>query len=470
MRTSFSFSRSDSENKKMSTPQKIQLRPHDITFIELTGFKSIAKKTRVDLSPLTIFSGANSSGKSSVSQAILLLKQTNEAAYDPGALLLNGPNVKLTSATQLLSQLPEINSKKFTIKFGFHNEASLELSYKSAPNKPGGVDISAIKQVSKSGQVIRISSASTQAELLEALLASLPDGFRDFYNELMSKNQVRLKRNRCFYQVSSGTSSDNEFVEKMGTSFGFPDDNAFLEQLIHVPGLRGNPERTYATTATGSGNYPGRFENYVASLISDWEANDPKKFNRLTQNLIDLGLTSEIKTNKIDDTQVEIKVSRFKSSCERHGNAHLVSIADVGFGVSQVLPILVALNAAQVGQYVIIEQPELHLHPKAQNKLGSLLAEAMHRGVRIIIETHSNILLQGIQTLVAQDEILHENTALNWFETTEEGYTKVTRGRFDTLGAFGSWPADFMDIQLNSEARYLDAVEQKIFVKSSDEK
>jgi predicted ATPase len=245
-------------------------------------------------------------------------------------------------------------------------------------------------------------------------------------------------------------------------TFGLEETTKFLSDLVHVPGLRGNPERTYATTAI-SGKYPGRFESYVASLISDWEINNTSNFLNLTEDLNELGLTSAIRTQKIDDTQVEIKVSRIKTNCKKKDDEHLVSIADVGFGVSQVLPILVALTAAKNGQYVIIEQPELHLHPKAQLKLAMVIVKAIKKGVKVIIETHSNILIQGMQTIVARGEIAPGDIALNWFESDNDGYTKVSVGTLNRIGAFGEWPADFMDVQLESENEYLNAVEKQMF-------
>src|SRR4030065_2418222 len=81
-------------------------QPVTIAKIAVRGFKSIADEQEIELRPLTLLAGANSSGKSSIMQPILLLKQTLEAPSDPGALLLDGPNLRFTSAEQLLSQLP----------------------------------------------------------------------------------------------------------------------------------------------------------------------------------------------------------------------------------------------------------------------------------------------------------------------------------------------------------------------------
>ena len=85
-----------------------------ITKIAVKGFKSIAEECEIDIRPLTILAGANSSGKSSIMQPLLLLKQTLEAPYDPGPLLIDGPNVRFTEAAQFLSTLPD---KKGTDRF-----------------------------------------------------------------------------------------------------------------------------------------------------------------------------------------------------------------------------------------------------------------------------------------------------------------------------------------------------------------
>jgi predicted ATPase len=139
-----------------------------------------------------------------------------------------------------------------------------------------------------------------------------------------------------------------------------------------------------------------------------------------------------------------------------------VSVADVGFGVSQTLPVVVALNAAQPGQLVYVEQPELHLHPRAQVGMARVLARAANRGVRVVAETHSSLILREVQTLVAQGELEADRVALHWFSRDAvTGCTRVTSAELDEEGAFGDWPEDFDEVILRSEAAYLDAVEQR---------
>ncbi len=83
-----------------------------ITRITVAGFKSIVQEQSIEVRPLTILAGVNSSGKSSIMQPLLLLKQTLDATYDPGALLLNGPNVRFTSIEQVLSRVKNGPSTK----------------------------------------------------------------------------------------------------------------------------------------------------------------------------------------------------------------------------------------------------------------------------------------------------------------------------------------------------------------------
>ncbi len=253
-----------------------------ITAISVQGFKSIAVESRIEVCPLTILAGANSSGKSSIMQPLLLMKQTLEASYDPGPLLLNGPNAKFTSANQFIS---------------------------------------------------------------------------------------RLQKNSASQSFSIG--------------------------MEHAKG------RTL---------------------------------------------------------KVELQVGRLPEA-EPNG-ADLVNIADVGFGVSQVLPVLVALLVAESGQLVYIEQPELHLHPRAQYELAKILADAAKRGVRLVVETHSSLLLLMIQTLMAKGDLEPDLVKLHWFSRNpEDGTTAIQSADLDENGAFGDWPEDFGDVELKAEGAYLDTVE-----------
>jgi predicted ATPase len=231
--------------------------------------------------------------------------------------------------------------------------------------------------------------------------------------------------------------------------------------LIHIPGLRGNPERSYPVSAVEN-DFPGAFQNYVASIIRKWQEDDPDKLTSLANYLKKLGLTSVISAEPINDAQVELRVGRTMNGNAK--NSDMVNIADVGFGVSQTLPVLVALLVARPGQLVYLEQPEIHLHPRAQVVMAEILADAAQREVRVVTETHSDLLVLSIQTLVAEGKLSPELVKLHWFKRNEKGVTEVTTANLDKAGAYGDWPEDFALVRLKAESRYLDAAESQMQV------
>ena len=430
-----------------------------ITALSVRGFKSLARESRIEIRPLTLLAGANSSGKSSMMQPLLLLKQTLEATYDPGPLLLNGPNVKFTSVNQMATRLgtqKQIRAFELGIEF---NEKWIWLSY-SAQSE--GISIQSMA-FDWNGEVVRLSPKMQQDELVALFFPELEQ------SPLKEITKLKVKRERALLSIEytePGSVKDGiQLVHLLKKYFQVRVASAqdqfedFIPAVIHIPGLRGNPERTYARTAVGP-NFPGTFENYVASVIAHWQAEKDDRLKMLEQMLVRLGLTWKISAKALDDTQVELQVGRLHRAT-KGGTHDLVNIADVGFGVSQVLPVLVALLVADAGQLVYIEQPELHLHPKAQYAMAEILADAAKRGAKLVIETHSALLLLRVQTLVAEGELDPALIKLHWFRRNDEGVTEIQSADLDENGAFGDWPEDFADVELMAEGAYLDAVERR---------
>ena len=236
----------------------------------------------------------------------------------------------------------------------------------------------------------------------------------------------------------------------------------YIFDSIHLPGLRGTPEPIHKQTSTGP-RYPGTFEYYAASIIHEWQGRKDERLEMVADALHTLGLTGKVGTKKIGDVGIELQVGRLPRGS--NADTDLVNIADVGFGVSQVLPVLVALIVAEPGQLVYIEQPELHLHPKAQVALAQVLADAAKRGVRVVAETHSSLLLLDVQTLVAEGDLSPELVKLHWFSRNKDGITEVSSVDLDEAGAYGDWPMDFDDVVLKTQSRYLNAVDRLRFGK-----
>ena len=402
-----------------------------ITRIAVEGFKSIANRQEIEIAPLTILAGANSSGKSSIIQPLLLLKQTLDATYDPGPLLIDGPNVRFTLNEQFLSTGPfnhpltvEIWTEKSNFSVSFSKNAERRL------------------EVAEERRVIDGRPLVLTPMMTPAAIQNFAEMF--FIGRHFDYKVFAIGRNRFFLRLLAGGIPEIPVMEWIAP---------YIQAVIHVPGLRGNPSRTYRVAGVGP-NFEGTFESYLASVIQSWYKDKSRNYDELNGDLQHLSLARIVVPLRLDDVTIELLVNRAKDQPD------MVSIADVGFGVSQVLPVLVALRAANEGQLVYLEEPEIHLHPRAQVKLADILADAAKRGVHVVAETHSTLLLTAIQTLVAKGELKPDQVKLHWFQRDPKtGVTQVTPANLDENGAFGDWPEDFDDVILKAESAYLDAVE-----------
>jgi predicted ATPase len=439
-------------SRKRKRPEAVPRRGRDaISRVTISGYKSVGERQTLNIGPLTILAGANSSGKSSLVQPLLLLKQTLEATYDPGPLLINGPNVKFTTSEQLFSKCSRpAEADVMEIGVEFHNTSTVTTRY-SRQKRKIQIDEMRFGRVGEE-RPIRLDMPS---EDLRTLAPAAEKNFleRAFGGKPPRDIAWRVVRNRCFLEV--GLSTGEHGVTFFRTA---PSDavSFHIRELIHLPGLRGNPERTYPVSAVGA-TFPGTFDKYAASVIAKWETErHTAELRKVGQYLESLGLTWKVATEAVDETQVQVKVGRLPHATR--GGAHdLVNIADVGVGTSQALPIVVALVVARPGQIVYIEQPEIHLHPAAQARLAEVFADAARRGVRVVIETHSSILLLAIQTIVATGRLASSDVKLHWFTRDQMGATHVAVGELDEMGAFGDWPEDFGRVLVGAEAEYVEA-------------
>lgn len=433
-------------------------------WLAVEGYKAVRNRQALRIAPLTLISGVNSSGKSSFMQPFLMMKQTLDSTFDPGPLLLYGANVKVTEFQQMFSRGKSRSeaAAAFSVELR-RGESSRNITFDTYA---GGIRIKQDEMVTIEGQKVALSEPLTQAQKknLRKLGTQRVNRYVKYFpNRFDAKSwQPDVYRNRCFLEPLIRFTGDG--AEDALISFGLPLDESddwveWLRGIIHVPGLRGNPERAYQRSAVGN-TYPGTFDTYVASVIAHWSDSQPTKLASLAADLERLGLTWKVSTRRVDDASVEVMVGRMPHA-QQGGANDLVSMADVGFGVSQTLPVLAALHAAEPGQLVYIEQPEVHLHPKAQWALAESLVRAANRGVYVVAETHSSLLIRGIQTAVAKGELRVRDLSLNWFSReAESGHQQIVVAEVDQAGRFGDWPLDFDEVSRDADWAYLDAVEE----------
>lgn len=438
--------------KKSPKLEEQKARDVGITKITVAGFKSIARETSIDIRSLTVLAGANSSGNSSMMQPLLLLKQTFEALYDPGILLLDGPHVKFTNFDQMIS----VHRLNNPMSFGYEVNKKYEI-----------INYYERSKLEKTHYRTKSNGYEIKEKMEEADERKIGRECKDYLSIVVNKvKDIKMK-----YYIRRGFFVC--YCECETYRFDYPVSGRLelvgsIQSCIHVPGLRGNPERSYPRSSIGP-LFSGPFTPYTASVIEEWQNSDPSRFEMLHGYLKKIGV-SQIEAIPINSAYIELKISRLELS-DNEKTDDTVNVADVGSGISHNIPVFVALVAAKPGQLVYIEQPELHLHPKAQRAMAHILVDAAKRGVKVVVETHSHLLLLGIQTLIAKGEIDPDDVALHWFtRDPKTGVTEVKTAELDASGAFGEWPEDFSDTELDTEKEYLDAAGAKMWEKNEREK
>ncbi|WP_110514045.1 AAA family ATPase [Herpetosiphon llansteffanensis] len=215
----------------------------------------------------------------------------------------------------------------------------------------------------------------------------------------------------------------------------------FEEQFRDVQYLgpiRHDPRRFYQWTGEirSLGN---RGEHAILVLLAD-QKRDPEA--RLAKQvaiwLQQLGLIADFRLHQIapnvDLHEVRVKIKP---------NAAEVLLTDVGFGVAQILPVLVLCASAKPGSTIILEQPEIHLHPAVQSNLADVLIETIKRGVQIVLESHSEHLLHRLQRRIAEEVLSNTDTALYFCDMDDTGTSHAVPLDVDKYGNIRNWPKDF---------------------------
>lgn len=445
-----------------------------ITGLTIEGYKSFGKKQHLQIRPLTLLAGANSSGKSSVLQPLLLLKQTLDAPFDPGPLKIDGPNVAFSWNKEMFTRTRDGGNQPI-LKIGleylheeeFHGEfvkkisqRTLELEFKQPQYGPIEIAKETVSEVhAKNGQEVFNSLAFTQGDVPHPTVEDyawldpfLKNKMLDPIGE--TSITVRAEPSRCFLDLKILILEGKYISFTHDVSFGRQLGN-LLTDIIYIPGLRDPAAvRTYQLMPV-SERFPGPLPLYLASIIHHWGPVS-SRLDALEQDLRTLELARSVSARTVDDTALEVLVGRHIPG-DGHDCPYLVSLADVGLGLSQVMPVLAALRVAQPHHLVVMEQPELHLHPRGIHKLAKVIVDAVNRGVRVIMETHSELLLLGVQTMVAQGRLDPAQVSLNWFSLDEQGHSLIRQADVEKDGSFGDWPVDFLDVEMSAQRQYLDA-------------
>ncbi len=351
--------------------------------LEIKNFKCF-ESLKLDLKSLNVLMGLNGMGKSTVIQSLLLLRQSYQE-NGLSDLKLNGSYVMLGNGNDILSERAEIEEIEFCVK-------------------------------EDSGHLRVCCDYISDSDLLPN--SGLENDFSKDVSSTLSNDQfLYLSAYRIEPRALYHIADEKELQRR---DFG---NNG--ELAIHYLNVFGSKD----------------IENdcVIYNSLEDRSLNEQV---RCWLSLIAPGILPQVSVNQ-GLRNAELKYA-FREGSERT-NAY--KSVNVGFGITYVLPVIIALLTSKPGDLLILENPEAHIHPAGQRWLGELIALASAGGVQVIVETHSDHVINGIRLAVKKEKIQPDQTGIFFFYKDEkDNYKhKVVLPSIDQDGRIDLWPEGFLD-------------------------
>ena len=364
-----------------------------LELLELEHFKCF-ELLRLPLGPLTLLSGANASGKSSVLQSLVLLHQTMREKEWSTRLMLNGSIAKLGTVTDVVDQVN--GTRRFDI---------------------GLTGLGTSCRWSFTGDRQDMSLQVNRVEVGDA-----------------------RHSNPGILHYLLPTDADDTTVSLAGR----------IRDLTYITAEREGPREIYSLEDQHAVTVVGpQGENAVSVLYRG-------RYESISDELL-IGNTAPTLLH-----QVGARLASFFPGCavdvQQVSNANAVTLgirtsADTGFlrpihcgfGITQVFPIVVAALSIPRGSILLIENPEVHLHPAGQALMGQFLSKVAHSGIQVVVETHSDHVLNGIRRAVKSELVPAECIATHFLRPRLEGSTQVLSPTLDREGGIDVWPDGFFD-------------------------
>jgi predicted ATPase len=344
-----------------------------ITKLKLSNFKSHSN-TELNIGALTVLTGMNSSGKSSVLQALLLLRQSFKKGRLNSGLDLNKPLCDIGKGYDALSRIAENDIITFAMEAGEKYELNFD-----ANGKLNDTFIPYAKDIKfpESLQYIPL-----------------------FTNDFQYLSASRWA-NRSLYPMDSyAVETEKQLSLEKGQA-------ELIAHYLHHWG-KDKKKDVFSDCLL----HPSMPENDLLSQTTAWEREISPEVN--------------VEPVKLGNAYA-IKYSFNKQS-------DAFSSENVGFGLTYALPIIVAILSSQKDSLLLIENPEAHLHPRGQSKLAELIAIAAQAGIQIIIETHSDHIFNGVCKAIAQKKIDKEKAKVHYFELNDKNISINTEILFSDSG------------------------------------
>lgn len=471
--------------------------------ISIKNFKSIRELNNFELKPFNIISGVNSSGKSSFIQLLLLLKQTIELESSNQPLLLNGDYYSVKNFNDIIYGHNPQN--KLSISFSFNKAAFSEIE------KPQITSLFNVFDDYEAFVEVKYEFKDEQVFIQEFLLNfTTPKGRKKKQFLILSRdqnNQFSIETNEALFgkelffnkpvinnivyssifplyyegekkEEIEDLREDNVFNSEYDFTRGLINIedikiviSSFFTNISYLGPLREQPKDEYYISKKSKGvGIKGQFvarvlENNSSTMV------ESLKIKKDKEGLISYKITKEplldgVKYwicdvfNIAKDIFSEKKEDTYQIFLVGHSGLK-TTIKHVGFGISQILPIVVeGLRMSKKGT-LILEQPEIHLHPKLQSLLYDFLYGLTLQGKTIIVETHSNHFITRMRRRIAEDDSNEMDDKINLtFIESQNGKHLFRTLNLDDYGVLEYFPDDFIE-QSNSELKAIVKAQMK---------
>jgi predicted ATPase len=445
-----------------------------LTQLSFQNFKSWQDTGIVKLAPLTGLFGANSSGKTSLLQFILMLKQTVESTDRSRVLHIGDERsyVDLGTFNNLIFKHQQPGRLMFELNWNLPEPLQITDPEQDKAALFKIEDLKFQTVISGTEDLIQVEKFSYSFQNYSFGMQYQPDesdnGGKDSYTLLAEGYDIKRYRGRGWALPSPIK------------NYGFPDQvNAYyqnasflselvlaleemFQQIYYLGPLREYPSRLYGWSGERPQDVGRRGESVIPALLASQKSGKIIKQGsgrksltveeRVARWLKELGLIHSFSLKPIAENRkdYEVRVQRSPEAAE-------VLITDVGFGVSQILPVLVLCYYVPEGSTLILEQPEIHLHPAVQAGLADVFIDAIkHRGIQIILESHSEHLLRRLQRRIAEEKLKPADAAL-YFTTNANGQSHLAELKLDPFGNITNWPENFFGDELGDLAAMTEA-------------
>lgn len=436
-----------------------------ITSIEIKNFKAFDHAS-LGLGSINILLGPNNSGKSSIIAAPRMLVQTLES-YDNGVpLLLNGVMGdfgtfkdivhgnhrarRIELGLQLFLERPTLDSKRGSERTNQSQNITLSLTYKYRTQRRELVLQELKMQEGNSTLLETHCSRDSERQLIDsvggrrvpsALKSSLSASLRlhNFIPNIYLFMARRDEEGRLAKFITETTEDKIRRITRISRSV-----YQQLSKCEYMGALRTPPNRTYLITGERRGRV-GAAGEYASNILALDEMSGKGQKQQIKQIIsewfVKADMAKDIDIVALSDRHYEI---RFQHPI----TGEYQNFADVGYGHSQVLPVLVGGYNLRPSSTYLIEQPEIHLHPRAQAELGDFLVDLKERKVQTIVETHSEHLVLRLQQHVASGRISSQDVRFFYVHAKSE-HKSIQEMSIDERGVFeNDWPEGFFPERL----------------------